>query len=442
MAERLKAELIWADGALRADHVVVVGDDGAIARVGALTDGDEAEHDIPLVDLGRAAILPGTVNAHNHSFQSLLRGIADDRPFLTWRDEALYQYAPKLGVEGIYTGAVFAFGEMLLRGVTTVCDFFYLQEDGNAGCEAVIRAAEDVGIRLVLARTMYDWDGAPSLFRETIDEAVANTHALHAATAGHPRVSVLPAPHSPHAASPDMIKAGAALAETLGTPFHIHVAEEPFEVEETLRDHGHTPVRYLDSLGVLGPRACLVHCVHVDQGEVTLMGARGCGLLYNPNSNMFLGDGITPLTEMVEAGVTVALGTDGGCSNSRVSVFDEMRAAALLQKVRHQDGAALSAESVFRMGTEGGARLVQQPVGDIAAGLRADLVVVDLDDLSLQPAIDVLKNVVYSMEPTAIRAVMVEGSWVARDGDLLTLARSEIVARVRALTADWRAAGG
>lgn len=437
--ELLHPELTLIGDRFLPDHAVLV-DDGRIVAVGPVDKVPVPEGTAP-VRLGRRALLPGCVNAHNHSFQSLLRGIADDRPFLVWRDEALYRYAPRLGTEGIYVGALFAFGEMLLRGVTTVCDFFYLHEDGedrNEGARAVIRAAEDVGIRLVLARTMYDWEGAPALFRETVDEAVERTRALHAEVKGRRRVTVLPAPHSPHGASAEMIRAGAALAEELDTPFHVHVAEEPFEVEETLEKYGKTPVRWLDDLGVLGPRACLVHCVHVDADEVALMGARGARLLYNPNSNMFLGDGITPLTEMLAAGVEIALGTDGGCSNSRVSVFDEMRAAALLQKVRHQNGTALGAEAVFRMGTRGGASLLDLPVGAIEPGRLADLVAIDLDDLSTLPHLDLLKNVVYSLEPTAIRDVMVDGTWVVHDGTLLTHSTRDIARRVADLTAGWR----
>jgi 5-methylthioadenosine/S-adenosylhomocysteine deaminase len=437
--ELLHPELTLVGDRFLPDQALLIHD-GRLVEVGPVDKVATPEGVVP-VKLGRRAVLPGTVNAHNHSFQSLLRGVADDRPFLVWREEALYRYAPRLGLEGTYVGALFAFAEMLLRGVTTVCDFFYLHGGSNDGARAVIRAAEDVGIRLVLARTMYDWEGAPPLFRETVDEAVERTRALHAEVRGRRRVTVLPAPHSPHAASEGMIRAGAALAEELGTPFHIHVAEEPFEVEETLAKYGHTPVRWLDSMGVLGPRACLVHCVHVDADEVALMGRRGARLLYNPNSNMFLGDGITPLTEMLAAGVEVALGTDGGCSNSRVSVFDEMRAAALLQKVRHRNGTALDAGTVFRMGTRGGASLLDLPVGALAPGRLADLVAIDLDDLSTLPHLDLLKNVVYSVEPTAIRDVMVDGTWVVREGTLLTQSARDIARRVAALTADWRAAG-
>src|SRR5262249_6013278 len=157
-------------------------------------------------------------------------------------------------------------------------------------------------------------------------------------------VTVEPAPHSPHGASPAMIRAGWEVAEAEDTRFHIHVAEGRYEGERTLREHGATPIRYLDGLGVLGPRTIAVHCVGLDDDEIARMGARGAALAYCPSSNMFLGDGITRLPEMLRAGVRVALGTDGGGTNNRLSVFEEMRMASLLQRVRLLDGAALAAD--------------------------------------------------------------------------------------------------
>ena len=156
-------------------------------------------------------LVPGTVNAHNHSFQSLLRGIAADRPFLEWRKQSLYKYSPKMRLVDIYTGALFAFCEMMKCGVTTVCDFFYLHGEGIAGDEAVIQAAKDAGIRLVLARTMYDWKGAPASYVESVATATKRTEMLMKKYSGG-MTKVIPAPHSLHAASPEMILAGHELA--------------------------------------------------------------------------------------------------------------------------------------------------------------------------------------------------------------------------------------
>ena len=192
-----------------------------------------------VIKLEEQVLLPGTVNVHNHSFQSLLRGIAADRPFLEWRDQSLYRFSPRMSVEDIYNGALFAFGEMMKRGVTCVSDFFYLHNFGEESDEAVIRAAKAIGMRLVLARTMYDWEGAPSGYVESIPQAVNHTKSLAVKYNNKDlMVNILPAPHSLHGASPEMIKAGHALAKELHTCYHIHVAEEPFEVEQVKDEHG------------------------------------------------------------------------------------------------------------------------------------------------------------------------------------------------------------
>ena len=389
------------------------------------------------LELAGKALLPGTVNAHCHSFQSLLRGLSDDLDFMAWRDRVLYPYSTRLDRDGIYLGAAFAFAEMLLHGATTCVDFFYLQDQGNENAEAVIQAARDVGIRLVMARAMYDWGGAPARYRERPAEAARRTADLSAKYANDPMVRVQPAPHSPHGASSAMIRAGFEVAESADTPFHIHVAEGQYEGARTLEEHGATPIRYLDKLGVLGPRMIGVHCVWLDEEEIRLMGERGAGLAYCPSSNMVLGDGITPITELQAAGVTIGLGTDGGCTNNRLSVFEEMRMAALLQKVRHLDGTRLPAEDAFQMGTRDGGRLLGLDAGDIKEGMLADFVAVDLGHPSLHPPTNLLKSVVYAMSPQAITDVWVHGRCVVENRRLALVDQDALMARVAALTRGW-----
>ena len=429
---RLLPDLVYAGGRVQSGLAVEIAE-GRITAVAAADTPDGLR-------LPGSLLLPGTVNAHCHSFQSLLRGLGDDLDFMAWRDRVLYPYSTRLDRDGIYLGAAFAFAEMLLHGATTCVDFFYLQDEGNDNAEAVIQAARDVGIRLVLARTMYDWAGAPARYRETPAAAAARTADLIGKHAKDPTISVQPAPHSPHGASPAMIRAGFEVAQTMDTPFHIHVAEGQYEGARTLAEHGATPIRYLDALGVLGERMIGVHCVWLDDDEVRLMGARGAGLAYCPSSNMILGDGITRITELQGAGVRIGLGTDGGCTNNRLSVFEEMRMAALLQKVRHLDGTRVSAEEAFAMGTRGGAALLGIDAGDIAPGRLADLVAVDITHPSLHPRTNPLKSVVYAMSPQAITDVWVHGRRVVEKQRLATLDQEALMERVRALTNDWRPA--
>ncbi len=283
MTERraLVAERVWYDGRMRPDLAVVVAD-GRIERVAPL---GELAPDLPVERFPRRLLLPGTINAHNHSFQSLLRGVADDCDFFTWRDRALYGYTPRMTEEVVYHGARFAFAEMLRAGVTTVCDFFYIHSGGNPNDHAVIRAARDVGIRITLARTMYDWTGAPPQYQETIDEAVGRTRELWQEYRGAEDVAVCPAPHSPHAASPAMIVAGSRLAEELGTRFHMHVAEGRYERDQILKDSGLTPIRWLESLGVALERATIIHGCWLEDDDIALMAQRDTRLAARPGVN-------------------------------------------------------------------------------------------------------------------------------------------------------------
>lgn len=429
---RLVADLVLTPEGWRRDAAVTL-EGGRIAALEPASPPRPGD-----VRLAGKALLPGTVNAHCHTFQSLLRGLGDDLDFMGWRDRVLYPFSERLDREAIALGAAFAFAEMLLHGATTCVDFFYLQDEGNENAEAVIEAARRVGIRLVLARTLYDWEGAPKRYRETVADAARRTRELIARHRGDPTVVVHPAPHSPHGASPAMIRAGRDVAEEAGTPFHIHVAEGRYEGERTRREHGATPIRYLDRLGVLGPRMIGVHCVWLDDEEVALMGARGAALAYCPSSNMFLGDGITRLPELLRAGVRAGLGTDGGCTNNRLSVFEEMRMASLLQRVRLLDGAAFPAETAFALGTRGGAAVLGLEAGQVAPGLLADLVAVDLGHPSLHPPTDLLKSVVYAMSPQAITDVWVHGRRVVEGGRLRSVDAAELLARVRELTRGWR----
>ena len=390
--------------------------------------------DVPLVGKG---LLPGTVNAHCHTFQSLLRGLGDDLDFAGWRDRVLYPFSERLDRRAIALGAAFAFVEMLRHGATTCVDFFYLQDEGNDNAEAVVEAARAVGIRLVLARAMYDWEGAPKRYREPVADAARRTRELIAAHRDEATTVIQPAPHSPHGASAAMIRAGCEIAEAEDTRFHIHVAEGRYEGERTLREHGATPIRYLEWLGVLGPRMIGVHCVWLDDEEIALMGARRAALAYCPSSNMFLGDGITRISELSQAGVRIGLGTDGGCTNNRLSVFEEMRMTSLLQRVRLLDGGALDAATVFHLGTRSGAEILGVEAGVIAPGQLADLVAVDLADASLHPRIDLLKSVVYAMSDRAVTDVWVHGRRVVEAGRLVTVDERELLARVRELTQGW-----
>jgi 5-methylthioadenosine/S-adenosylhomocysteine deaminase len=433
----IKAQKVWFDGAFRDDVVVVIDGD----RITGVGPESEMHENAVVHDWGQVALVPGTVNAHGHSFQNLLKGFADDRSFDSWRDDVLYPFSERLDAPSIYTGALFAFAEALLAGVTTTVDFFYLHDDGNENAQEVIRAARAIGIRLVLARAFYDPEAptkAPRRYREDAADAAARCMALAAEHAGDPRVSIQPAPHSLHAVSPETVALAFDVAGRLAAPCHLHLAEARYELELIERRYGTTPVRLLAREGLLQPSLITVHTVWADDEELDMLADGGCGVVHCPGANAFLGDGIARVPEMLQRGLRVALGPDGGCANNRQSVFDEMRQASLVAKGRLTDGAALNAGRVFHMGTTVGAELLHVPAGAIAPGRVADLVALDLADLSLLPLETLEYQIVSSMQPTAIARVMVGGEVVVDRGRLTNVDAREIRRRVGEVTSQWR----
>lgn len=432
----IEAALILSGDGFVADAALLV-DGGAIVRVCPRS---EVPPDAQDVDWGDVAIVPGTVNAHGHAFQNLLKGWADDRPFDSWRDDVLYPFSEDLDGGDVYTGALFAFTEALRAGVTTTVDFFYLHEEGNENAEQVIRAARDSGIRLVFARALYDLDAptkAPARYREKTGDAVERCRALASAHAGDPMLSVQPAPHSLHAASPETIAAALELAEELDVPCHLHLAEARYERDQVEERYGTTPVRLLAREGLLGPRLVTVHTVWADDEELDLLAESGAAVVHCPGANAFLGDGVARLPEMLARGIRVALGPDGGCANNRQSVFEEMRQASLMAKARLVDGSAVSAETAFALGTAGGADALGLPVGAIEPGRRADLVALDLGDPSLWPVATLRKQIVNSIQQTAVDKVMVGGDLVVDGGRPLRVDEKALREDVESISARW-----
>ncbi len=432
--------LVHTGAGFESDLCVLVEGD----RIAGIVPPREVPAEAEVDDWGHAAIVPGTVNSHGHAFQNLLKGFSDDLPFESWRDDVLYPFSDRLDGDAIYAGALFAFAEALLAGATTTVDFFYLHDASNANAERVIEAAKDIGIRLVLARALYDPDAptkAPARYREPARDAAQRCRDLADDYLDDPLVHIQPAPHSLHAASPETIRVALELAESLDAPCHLHLAEASYERAQIEERYGATPVRLLHREGLLNERLLAIHSVWVDDEEMDLLAASGAGVVHCPGANAFLGDGMARVPEMLSRGIRVALGPDGGCANNRQSVFDEMRGATLVAKAQARDGSALDARTAFRMGTEAGADLLGLPAGRLAVGSFADLVGLDSHDLSLQPPGQLERHIVHSMQPTAIANVMVGGRVVVRDHHLTTIRNGEIRKRVADVTAGWARPG-
>jgi len=414
-----------AGGEERRDFAFVIRD-GIVTDAGDFTAVRERARDLDARAFpADRLVVPGFVNGHSHAYQILLRGWADDWPFAKWRKDALYKVVPKLTPEDVYWTFVAAFTEMLAAGITTVAEFFYLNGGGNAHAEAAIRAAADAGIRLVFARTWMDASYAPAEFRETSAVAAERTREL---MQRFPEANVCVAPHSLHAASHGMIRAAAEFAREFDCPMHVHVAEAPYEGQETLELHGATPIELLDRLDALDERTVAIHAIYVSEREKELLARRRARVVHNPQTNQYLGDGICDVVGLLQLGVTVGLGTD---ADVKPSGIDEMRAAALLQKIRRTDGSALGAQAAFDLGTAQGAHALGIAAGDFAPGCAADYVVLDASKIDpWSPAINAL---VYRGEDAWVQGTFVGGKRVyAGSRSALALGAWESVAKVAA----------
>jgi 5-methylthioadenosine/S-adenosylhomocysteine deaminase len=400
-SELVRCARALVSGETREDYAFVVRD-GRIVAAGNFRDLRDTMRDLDTRSFpADRLVVPGFINGHSHAYQILLRGWADDLPFAKWRSDALYRVVPRLTPDDVYWTFTAAFSEMLSAGITTVAEFFYLNGAGNEHAEAAIRAARETGIRLVLARTWMDADYAPPEFRETVDVAAQRSLEL---MARYPDANVCVAPHSLHAASPEMIRSAAEFARVHGCALHVHVAEARYEGEETLARLGATPIVLLDRLGALNERTVAIHAIYLTEEEKSMLARSGARVVHNPMTNQYLGDGICDVVGLRELGIPVGLGTD---ADVRPSLIEEMRSAALLQKLRRLDGAALSARDAYGLATAEGARALTTPGGDLLEGGPGDYLVLDASEIDAwSPEINAL---VYRGRDAWVQAAFVNG---------------------------------
>jgi 5-methylthioadenosine/S-adenosylhomocysteine deaminase len=399
--ELVRCARALVSGDLREDYAFVVRD-GAIAAAGDFRDLRERARNLSSRSFpSDRLVVPGFINGHSHAYQILLRGWADDLPFDRWRSDALYRVIPQLAPDDVYWTFAAAFSEMLAAGITTVAEFFYLNGDGNESAEAVIRAARDAGIRLVLARTWMDAPYAPRQFRESIETAAERTRDL---MHRYPDANVCVAPHSLHAASHEMIRAAVQFTRDEKCMLHVHVAEARYEGEETLRKFGRRPIALLGDLGALTDRTVAIHAIHLDDDDRALLAASGASVIHNPMTNQYLGDGIADVVRLQSLGVRMGLGTD---ADVHPSLIEEMRAAALLQKLLHADGASFHAAQAYALGTAQGAQALGIVGGDLIAGSPADYLV--LDASKIDPWSPPLNALVYRAQDAWVQATFVRG---------------------------------
>ena len=390
--------------------------DGAIVGIGETKGDDELlPQAVHVIDARGGIIMPGLVNTHTHAAMSLFRGLADDLPLSTWwKDHIFKAEARWLNPESVYAGTRLSCAEMLLSGTTTCCDGYFFED-------AAARAMKDAGIRAIAAQGIVDFPapGVPDP-RENVSEAARFIEAWGGKTS-----LITPGLfcHSPYTCSAETLKKARQVADEANCLFQIHVAETKDEVEETRERYEATPVQYLDRLGILNPATLLVHAIWVDEQDTASMAERGVAVSVTTESEMKLASGVAPIPEFLEKGLAVGIGTDGCASNNNLDMFQEMDTCAKLHKVARLDPTVLKARQVLSMATTGGAQALgmQDRIGSLEVGKRADIIVVDTCKPHMTPLYDPVSHLVYSAGGNDVNHVMVDGRLIVHDGILKSL---------------------
>ena len=320
------------------------------------------------IDAHGEIVMPGLINSHAHAAMSLFRGVADDLALEEWLKKYIFPAeARNVNEDFVAWGTRLGILEMLRGGITTYADMYYYED-------VVAKVTKEAGMRGVLGETIIDF---PAPDNKTPQQAFEYTQKFLDHWKGDPLIVAAVAPHSIYTCSEKTLEDAAALARKNHAPILIHLAEAPFELEQSREKHGLTPAAYLEKIGVLGPDVLGAHCVWVDAADMATLAHFGVGCSHNPSSNMKTAAGVSPVPEMLAAGVAVGLATDGAASNNNQDLFEEMDLAAKLQKLARMDPRALPAKQVVEMATITGARAVhlEKKIGSLEAGKQADIIV-------------------------------------------------------------------
>lgn len=376
-----------------------------------------------VIDGEGKVLIPGLVNTHTHLSMTLLRGMADDLPLQTWLEDYIWPAEADLDGDHCYAGALLAALEMIRTGTTCCNDMYFFMDE-------VARALDDAGLRGVICHGMID-TGDEEKRKKEIQETQRIIDQCHNTAEG--RITVALGPHAPYTCSEELLRWSREKADQYDLPIHIHVSETEEEVQNILESTQKRPFEYLDSLGLLGPDLMAAHAVWLTNDEISLIRDRGVKLSHNPLSNMKLASGISPVAELIQNDVCVSLGTDGAASNNNLDLFQEIKTATLLQKVNQMDPTVLPARKVLEMATIDGARALglEDAIGTIEVGKKADLILVDMGAPHLTPQRNSLSHLVYSAEGSDVDTVICNGQILMQEKEILVLDQVEVMEMAR-----------
>ncbi len=407
--------------------VAVVGD--TITALGSTADiaGTDAKE---IIDANGGIIMPGLVNTHTHAAMTLFRGLADDLPLMDWLNDHIFPAEALLDRGKVHAGSLLGCAEMILSGTTTFCDM-YLFED------AVAQAAKTAGMRAVVGEVLYDF---PSPNYGPIEEGFEFTRRLIEKWQDDALVTIAVEPHSPYLCAPQLLTRAADMAREHQVPMVIHLSETRSEVDDMQARYGATPVQHLANLEVLDANLLACHCVVLNEVDMDLLAANDVKVSHNPESNMKLASGVSPVSDLVDRGVCTALGTDGCSSNNNLDLFGEMDMAAKLHKASSLDPTVMNAATVLRMATIEGARALglEAVTGSLEVGKKADIIVVDTCKPHLTPMYHPASHLVYAVTGSDVCATVVNGRVLMKDRRLLHMDLQQVMADARQIADEIR----
>jgi len=369
-------------------------------------------------------IMPGFVNTHTHAAMTCFRGIADDLELMDWLNNYIFPAEAKnVNPHLAYWGSLLACAEMIKSGTTSFCDMYIFEEE-------TARAAKEAGMRCLIGEVLFDF---PSPSCKTTAEGLAYTRRLIEKWQNDPLINIIVEPHSLYTCSPDVLKNAKILADEYNLMIGIHLLENKAELNQLNEKFGKSAISFLEDIGYLNDRLLAFHCVCVSDWEMKLMAENGVKVSHNPASNMKLANGITPVTDMLNAGITMGLGTDGCASNNTLDMIKEMSTAAKLHKVAMLDPTVMDAPTTVRMATINGAKALGmgELTGSLETGKKADIILIGLDKPHLTPIYNEYSHLVYAAGGADVDSVIINGQVVMEDRRLLTINEKEVMEEVR-----------
>jgi 5-methylthioadenosine/S-adenosylhomocysteine deaminase len=377
------------------------------------------------IDCEGKVVMPGLINAHTHVPMTLLRGLADDLRLDVWLMGYMMPVEREfVSPDFVRLGTLIACVEMIRNGVTCFADMYYFEEQ-------VARATSEAGLRAVCSQTVLKFQTPDA---QSYEESLAAARDFIQRWKDHPLIVPSVAPHSPYTCTEDILRASAELAVEYDVPLHTHLAETELEAENSRNDHGMPIIPYVKKNNLFDAKVLAAHCVHIDEGEIHTLHHHNAGVAHCPSSNLKLASGAAPVSKMLELGLNVGIGTDGPASNNDLDMFEEIRLAALLAKGITGDPTTLPAYTAITMATRMGAKAIhmEDMIGTLEPGKRADLIIVDISPLHNSPRfhrdeVNIYSQLTYATKSTDVKSVMVNGQWLMRDRELMTLDQADLI---------------